>query len=217
MLHLVDELTQTQRIQFLPADEQSRNALAGKRHQGNKAEGRRLRLMIARTIARELERGGFVAYHSDSDRRWSERSPDDFPDFRRLRAVVEGVLSNPPTERGHAIDPERINRLFLLGAYWEIEAWLYQNTAKAKAVCKQTCDAAHHDQFDEWAANRASLDDLADPKDVCCLADRHNQVLAESAYPASEAYFARASFAACVDRLGACPDLVAALAGTHAS
>lgn len=215
MFQVVEPACGTHRLEFLPSDDESRNALRGKVHAGPKPAAYRHRLLLAGKIADQLAKAnpdGFVAYHADADRRWSERTDNDFSDFTRLRDVVAERLRTP--RRGGAGDPSLVDRLFLLGAYWELEAWLYQNLDVARALCREHDGGGHDALFDEWELDRALLDDVKDTKDACCLRDRHNQRLAEEAYPRDAAYAAGASLAASVDRMRTCAALVAALGRT---
>lgn len=215
MFQLLEPACGTHRFEFLPADEESRNALRGKVHAGPKPVAYRHRLLLAGKIADQLAKivpDGFVAYHADADRRWSDRTEGDFPDFIRLRDVVVERLRVP--RRGGVGNPSRVDRLLLLGAYWELEAWLYQNLDVARALCREHGCGRHEVLFDEWELNRASLDDVKDTKDACCLRDRHNRALAETAYPKDAAYEAGTSFAATVDRMRTCAALAEALART---
>lgn len=219
MFQLLDGSCGTHRIEFLPGDQEARRALRGKAHGGGSADSHRMRLQLAGKIADQLAKTdpeGFVAYHSDGDRRWSERSEGDFPDFRRLLAVVIDRL-RAPRRQPVAIDPRRIDRLLLLAPYWELEAWLYQNLEVARALCQQLDERRHLTLFDAWEGSRATLDDVKDTKEACCLHDRHNRVLAETAYPKDEAYAAGASFAATVDRMRTCAALLDALARTSST
>jgi hypothetical protein len=215
MLLLVDSRTMTQKIEYVPSDPDAREALRGKIHAGNTDRCYSHRLMLAGKIATELgkpEPIGFVVYHSDADRRWSEaRGLDDFPDFVKLRAAVVARLGAPRRLRDRVIDESRIERFYLLAAYWELEAWLYQNIDVARRICRQTGCEQHMELFDRWEHSRSDLDELDNTKDSCCLTDRHNQELAEAAFPASAVDGAKASFSATVERLRNSSDLRDAL------
>lgn len=220
MLQLVDGRCATHRIEFLPADEESRAALRGKAHAGHGGQAYRQRLLLAGKIADQLTKQGapegFVAYHSDGDRCWSERTDEDCADFHKLRAVVLERLRSPRRGPPRPGSEDVIHGLFLLSPYWEIEAWLYQNLAEAKRICSDRDGGRHLDLFRQWEEAPSGLDEVPDPKEVCCLRDLYNQQLAEHAYPASAAYAADTSFRATVDRLRASAALVRALERTHA-
>lgn len=218
MLQLVDDACQTQRIEFLPADEELRAALSGKAHAGSRSQAYRQRLLLAGKVADQLaklEPEGFVAYHSDADRRWSQRTDGDFADFDKLRDVVADRLRSPRREPSRPDISDRIGGFLLLSAYWEIEAWLYQNIAEAERICQEYDGGRHVPMFRAWAQDPAVIDEIADPKDVCCLHDRYNQRLAERSFPAQAAHKAGTSFHATVARLRGCSALVQVLARTR--
>lgn len=224
MLQLIAPGCGTHRIEFLPADEEARGAMRGKAHAARTPEGDRLCRLLAGKIASHLQRldiPGFVAYHADADRVWSKRSERDFPDYEKLRELVRYRLTQIRRERHEvALLPDaaqRIERFFLLGAYWEIESWLYQNTDVAIRLCEEHDGGRHVALFHQWATDRHTIDDQADIKDSTCLGARHNQTLATSAYPAEAAHAAGTSFAQAVEALRCCPALVEALARTQPS
>jgi hypothetical protein len=218
ILWKIDPNVRSHRVELLPADRESQRALGGKAHSGGTAGAYRFRMLLAGKIADQLAKdgpNGFVVYHADADAKWSDRnSSSDFPDFALLSAAVQNRLG-VPRRGGQPIESARLERLFLWAAYWEIEAWLYQNITEAKTKCKSTGCGLHDEMFSEWLANRAQLDDIANPKDACCLESQHNQELAEKAFPVGEAYDAQTSFAASVDKMAACKELLEALQLTY--
>lgn len=108
-----------------------------------------------------------------------------------------------------------MSRLCLLSPYYSIEAWLYQNTYVAKALCHKHYGGRDVELFEKWEANRALLDDVKRPKEETCLRAKHNRELAELNFPAEPVYYAAASFTESVNRLMACAALCAALASSR--
>lgn len=97
--------------------------------------------------------------------------------------------------------------------FYSIEAWTYQNTRHAKKICQEKYGGRDVKRFDEWERDRAKLDEVEKPKARTCLGSKHNQELAENAFPHREACASK-SLAAAVDTMGACEHLVAALRET---
>jgi predicted Rdx family selenoprotein len=219
MLQLVSPGCSTHRIQFLPMDEETRAATRGKAHAARTPKGELKRHLLASKIAVQLlrqDRPGFTGYHADADRVWSQRSDRDFPDYDKLRELVRQRLVQP--QRAVPLPPdarERIERFFLLGAYWEIESWLYQNTDVAIRLCEEHDAGRHVALFRQWATERHTLDEQTNTKDSTCLRDQHNHTLATTAYPAEAAHAAGTSFAQAVETLRRCPALIEALARTQ--
>ena len=167
-----------------------------------------------------MEPSGFVFLHSDADRRWSERDANPSVNVRRfreelsvaVRQLLRGTLAKRQDERN---EDAIMSRLCLLAPYYSIEAWLYQNTDLAIALCRKHHGGQHVDRFTTWAEDRALLDDEHKPKDSTCLRDDFNRTLAESGFPASEVYDVGASFAESVNQIMACDALCAALASSR--
>jgi hypothetical protein len=219
MLRLVDSECDADLIAILPADEEARLALGGRKARAWTAEGHRNRLRLAAKIADQVARDqpdGFVAFHFDGDRPWS-KEPGDLRDYEKIRRIVIDRLAEP--RRGdRTYPPERIERLLLVAPYWSIEAWLYQNTPVAKRICvREHPRGRHRNQFASWEHDRASLDEVEKPKERCCLGAKHNQELAETSFPARAVHEAGASFAATVERFRACAPLREALARARTS
>lgn len=217
MFQLIENCCGTHRIEFLPTDDDSRRALAGKFHAGNTGKAYRDRLQLAGKIADQIAKSdpeGFVAYHSDADCRWSDRASKEYSDYSRLRDVVAERLRTPRRISGNTIDLDRIERFILLAPYWELESWLYLNVEVARRICEHHDDGNHLSLFDEWEADLAVIDEIENTKDVCCLLDRYNIDLAQNAFPKDKAYAAGTSFAETVNRLKECNSLVEALGRT---
>jgi len=89
---------------------------------------------LARKIA---EPGGFVVFHYDGDERWSERaeSPARAQFDREIRRRVEQVLSASRMPR--EVIARHLARLIECVPFYSLEAWTYQATARAIALCRE--------------------------------------------------------------------------------
>lgn len=211
---------QTHRLKIDPQGERERAVTRGNLWKSTRPADQRKIVDLRRTIAtRILEDSppGFVVFHVDGDRRWSERDGAENP--RRfeeiIRAPVAAIVREHLVAEGRPEDlEERLRRLVLLVPYYEIETWLYQNIEEARRRC---CGAAEHlERLDRWAANRASLDEEIRPKKVAlpCLEDRYNEALARG-FNAQVVFAAEASYhAAVLQLLEHAPELGRALERT---
>lgn len=212
--------TRTHRIAFDPQSAREKAATSGNRWQSTRREDQAKIVDLRRTIAtRMLERDppGFVAFHVDGDRPWSDRAsahnPQRFDDL--IRAPVAALIREMLTAQNRLEELEgRLRHLVLLVPYYEIEAWLYQNIEEVRVRC---CGKAEHrEHIDRWEADRASLDEEIRPKKEAlpCLADQHNEALAK-AFDADVVLAAGASYDAAVTHLlEHAPELLAALQHT---
>ncbi|HZI11963.1 MAG TPA: hypothetical protein VE153_16375 [Myxococcus sp.] len=216
MLKLLVLGVRTDRVDFKPlADPNARRAMhANLWKSTNRFDQPNITLLI-RSIATELLKdAGFVLYHIDGDRRWSQReSSENVREFDRriLQPIKAAIATRFP---GSAAD-ERIKRLRLLAPFYSIEAWLYQNTREARQLCTEEGCGSCGPKLDAWEANRASLDEVEQPKEALCLRDKHNARLAASSYPASAVDGAEASFAHAVMGLLECDELTSLLQRTY--
>jgi hypothetical protein len=212
----------THRIDFKPLDDaNARRAMhANLWKSTNRLDEPNIRLLI-RSIANELlKEAGFVLYHLDGDRPWSDReSSENVREFnRRIREPLKAALNAGLQKQrlpSSAVD-ERMKRLRMLVPFYSIEAWLYQNTREATHLCATEGCGTCQPKLDTWAQERSSLDEEHQPKEALCLRDKHNARLATSGYPAGEVYEAGASFASAVDSLLECTELTALLERTYA-
>lgn len=62
--------------------------------------------------------------------------------------------------------------------YYSLEAWVYQATHHAIALCEKHHAGKDAGEFERWAKARASLDEVIKPKEATCLRDHHNPELA---------------------------------------
>ena len=211
-LRLVHGQCQTQRVKFDPANDDARVAM----HANSwKSRDRRKLIILARIIAERIAMPhGFVFFHADGDRVYSERAESEnrtkFHD-RIVNAVRQQLLHS-----GRDSDEveKLMERLLLLMPFYSIEAWLYQNIDLATRLCREHYNGRDLERFAHWREHRSAIDELARPKDCVCLADKHNLELASDRYPAQPAYAAGTSLHDAVDALRACTSLVALLATT---
>jgi hypothetical protein len=228
MLRLVDPHAQTHRIHFEPAEDSLRlgvRANLWKSWRGpNRRDQRAIRNLCRKLAAKILEEdvSTFVLFHVDGDRPWCERDTSEnvvqFKAFvQSLRPLVEknlrdrGLLTDK--DDAQALVAERLGRICPVTPYYSIEAWLYQNTARARELCQQGC-GKHVAVIDQWERDRASLDEIRKPKLGC--AKIHNDLLAESftAALADILYALGKSFHHTVKRLQSCPGIAQALRAT---
>jgi hypothetical protein len=223
MLQLVDEDTATHRIRFQPTE--ARRAVHANRWQSrhHHPELVDLKREIARKIL-EDEVPGYVLFHFDGDRPWSERHAsttiEKFRQFiRGLRPLVEqnlrarGLLRNG--DDVDAIVDDRLGRVREVVPYYSVESWLYQSTARLRELCQAGC-GKHLDLIGQWEADRTLLDEVRKPKEQLCIGSTKNRDLAESITRGLSRKLrdTRCSFHAAVERLQSCPGLQAALRST---
>jgi hypothetical protein len=97
-----------------------------------------------------------------------------------------------------------------------IEAWLYQNIAKAKELCQVHGYHDDKEKFSQWERDRASVDEVVQIKDQTKLRDRHNIDLSER-LPTELMLQCGKSFAHCVSEFSHCAILKTALKMTYSS
>ncbi|WP_309892543.1 hypothetical protein [Archangium sp.] len=223
MLKLLVPGVQTHRIDFKPLeDENARRAMhANLWKSTNPLDQPSIRLLIRSVITELLKDTGFVLYHIDGDRPWSEHeSSENVREFRSrmLPPIEAGVRLQLQKQSHDAREPgKRMKRLQLIVPYYSIEAWLYQNTRETRYLCEQEgCGQCYPQKLAGWEQNRASLDEVTQPKKALCFQDQHNVRLASSGFPAQETYDAEASFHHAVLQLLECDELTTALEQTYA-
>ena len=221
MLKLLVPGVRTHRIDFKPLeDESARRAMHGNLWKStNPLDQPHIRLLIRSLITELLKPEGFVLYHIDGDRPWSEQeSSENVREFysRMLAPIEAGVRAFFQRQPHEASAPgERMKRLRLLVPFYSIEAWLYQNTREATRLCAETGCKQCHGKLAAWEQERASLDEVIRPKKQLCFQDKHNAHLATSGFPAQEVFEARASFEHAVMTLLECDELTEALKRTY--
>ncbi len=223
LLKLLVPGVRTHRIDFKPLDdENARRAMhANLWKSTNPLDQPSIRLLIRSIITELLKDTGFVLYHIDGDRPWSERdSSENVRGFRSrmLPPIEAGVRFQLQRQPHDAQEPgKRMKRLQLVVPFYSIEAWLYQNTREAGRLCEQEgCGQCYPQKLAAWEQDRASLDEVTQPKNALCVQDKHNARLASSGFPAQEAYDAEASFHYAVLQLLECDELTTALERTYA-
>lgn len=218
MLRLVVDDCQTHRVGFEPRDEAAQRALRGPRWKSTEPRDQADVTTLLRTIATKLGRDdGFVFFHVDGDRTWAERAASEnraeFESIVRLRVqqllVQLRRISVDEAER-------RLRRLFVVVPFYSIEAWLYQHTEVAVRLCQQHHQGSDVEVFEGWRDDRAALDEVLKPKEAVCLRADHNLALAGAGYPAPAVCDAGRSYAATVEALRACEELVKILDATAA-
>lgn len=212
--------TRTHLIDFDPQTDREKAATRGNRWKSTEAEDLPAIIDLRRTIATRLledDPPGFVLFHIDGDRPFRDRegaeNPRRFEDD--IRVPVETLLRERLTALGRAADvAARLRHLVVVVPYYELEAWLYQNIEEARKHC---CGRPEHVALlNQWAAHRATLDEVPRPKKEAlpCIADRHNEALARGFDP-DVVLAAGASYEAAVMHiLEHAPELVAALERT---
>jgi hypothetical protein len=212
----------THRIGFKPLEEQdARRAMhANLWKSDNPLDQPNIRLLIRSIVNELLKPDGFVLYHIDGDRPWSEYETSE--NVREFRARVESPIreairfhlqkQRAPSEE----HDERMRRLRRLVPCYSIEAWCYQNTGEARRLCEEEGCGQCHPRLEDWARSRASLDEISKPKEALCIQDKYNARLASSGFPAQPVFEAGASFAHAVCELLACDELTALLTRTYA-
>jgi hypothetical protein len=200
-------------IKIVPPDDNVRPILVANRWESGELKDasrkRELWTYIARVIS---EPGGFVVFHYDGDVLWPRRTtslrPAKFD--REIRTRVAQVLRT----KGLSDDEvaRRLRRLIECVPFYSVEAWLYQATTRAIALCKERYRGADVEKFAAWGADRALLDDeVSKPKGATCLQDKHNEELGRHV-PVWEVARAGRSLMGFVWALHACADLEDALA-----
>lgn len=203
----------TPRIEILPSDPKVRSVVVANRWRSSsvkdEADKRELWRYLARKIA---EPGGFVVFHYDGDGRWSERHASQArAQFdRELRLRVQQVLAGSSKLSGGDIG-RRMERLIECVPFYSLEAWTYQATERAIALCYAHYHGADADKFTSWGRDRTALDEVDKPKDATCLRDAHNAELGAHV-PVREVVEAGCSLAWFVGSLHGCRDLKEALA-----
>ncbi|WP_257457906.1 hypothetical protein [Archangium lipolyticum] len=211
------------RLDPLPENESARKAVRANQWK-ERPPTRETILLLGRIAAQLMQSTGFVVFHFDTDRVWTERHESEnrqkFEEIIRegVRRILRGEAAQPidprprPTLTAEQIEAA-LERLIILSPCYSIESWLYQATKELLEYCRGRHERDEHVRLIEsWSANRALLDDVLKPKDdvLPCVADHHNEELAKT-FPAEDVWFAERSFFESVERLRSCSALVKAL------
>jgi uncharacterized protein YjiS (DUF1127 family) len=168
---------------------------AGNAWRSQRSHHEHLRVKLRRLLADQLLKPeGFVLFHFDGDRPWSRRSEStttrQFEEH--VRAQVITMLSSYNIREAFVRE-----RMHTLVPFYSLEAWIYQNTDTAIALCSASCSqeqrAKHRPNWIKYSEDRSLLDELDRPKDTLCLGDNHNQELADG-FPWRDVLGARTSF-----------------------
>jgi len=218
MLRLVDAHCDTQpaKIRFEPlSDKEAGSAVKANLWMSTRATDRQAITSLVKYIATKIsEANGFVFFHADGDRVWTQMQTSE--NHSKFTEIIVGRVSKLLKANGRKPE-DHLFRLKLLMPFYSIESWLYQNTEAAIAIATNRHHGRDVNTFQEWASNRAAIDDVPKIKDSICLGSNHNLVLAKTAFPADVAYSAGTSFAYAVDQLKWCPALINALERTYAT
>jgi hypothetical protein len=180
------------------------------------------KVALQRSVASALAQKQVVLFHYDGDVAWScKDNAHNAKTFdAEIRAKVRATLAtrnvgvfrsqgrSAPRATSRTEDEvnQLLTRLVDVVPYYSIEAWLYQNTRDAIALCDNHCNGADVGQFKRWAADRSLLDEVERPKDNIRLGSRFNEQLA-SGIPAEDVLAVGKSWAAVVERLRNCEAL----------
>ena len=170
----------TPRIEIVPADPGVRPVLIANRWRSKQARDEAEKRELWRYLARKIaEPGGFVLFHYDGDERWSRRTESQgLAQFdREVRTRVQQVLAASGLPREEIA--RRMDRLIECVPFYSVEAWTYQATARAIALCREKHRGVDVEKFEQWGADRTQLDDVYKPKETTCLRDAHNGELGE--------------------------------------
>ena len=213
LVHL-DERCQTQRISFEPANEDMRGLLAANQFT-NRRDSRRRRLYQIIAAQLRLE-DGFVVHHVDADRTWKNRERSPSPNAAAIQTDILDHVRALYRLNGlnDAEIDANLSRFFRLVPYWEIEAWLYQNTERALGFCQRRPDCDCPALLAAWRRDRALLDEQPHPSDLLCFGKRHNHDLLH-AFPTADVIAAGKSLAAAIDPMLACDPLLHAIERTY--
>ncbi len=167
------------------------------------------KVSLIRTIATRLALG-LVIFHYDGDTPWSDRfialTPKQFE--KEVRVKLLQLLAGRDSE----FIGKCMARLIEAAPFYSVEAWTYQATDAAVALCRKRYSGKDVNKFEQWASDRSLLDEVPKPKDETCLSNKHNVELAQQ-IPCKEVLAVRKSYAEFVRRLRSCPELAPFLRG----
>lgn len=213
LLRYIDPACETHRIRFEPGNDEAREILTANQFK-NPRHDRRFQLY--RYVATQLTiENRFIVHHVDADRTWGSRGSDPSENAAAIQRDIIDHVRKVLCERfsDEEID-RRFTRFFRLVPYWEIEAWLYQNTGQALSFCKHRPDCRCAALLAAWKVDRGLLDEQPHPSDLLCVGKHHNLALVQ-AFPTAEVYAAGKSLAAAIDAMFACDALLHAIERTY--
>ena len=207
----------TQHLAFSPTPEELEGCVRAGQWQSSNPRHHRQQVDLAQSIASQLATDrGFVAFHYDGDCAWSHRTTCAHdPHFEaNVRQRVRALLrARTPAEE---LD-ERMSKLLVLKPFYCLEAWTYQNFARARALCEELGNPPGSELLDAWEADPGLLDEVVGVPEVFPLQKHHNVALTEKGYPADRVYALGKSFSASVDAALSCKPLLDALSQLSAS
>lgn len=222
LIRLVHPHTATHQILFEPG-EKTKGSTRANRWKSKSPRDHALRADLLQELATKVledEAPGFVLFHIDGDRPWSEREASEnvqkFLAFvQRLGPTVEAGLKRRGLPAEEADVQARLRRICYVAPFYSIESWLYQDTDHLHAFCRERC-GKHLDLIARWKADRSLLDEVLKPKEQLCVGSRSNHDLAErfTHALAGTLYLLGQSWYATVERLQSCPGLLDALRAT---
>ena len=221
MCRIVDPSCQTQpgKLDVLQPELGVRVLMAGNGWRETKLHTRQVQFW--RTLVDELLGERIILFHVDGDTSWSGRATSlnvrqvQEIALPRLRMALEDS-DNVPRER----IPELMSRFIPLHPFRAVEAWLFQNTAVLRRLCRDLGQPELLARIDTWEADRTLLDEIDgtdEPKRQMPFKNRHNIELAASAFPSGAVFAAEKSFHDAVVALAGCPALCDGLRRTYAS
>jgi len=237
LIRYLEPLIRPERLHFDPVNDEARKLLSANQFADSKRYIERTR--VHRTIAERLVIDtGFVVQHVDADRVWSDRERDPSANVANLEKHIVAPVRQLVESRYRGVTPrrgrgrvassalsetdiqsrvrERMSRYIRFVPHREIEAWLYQNTTRAAALCREnpSCRGKHVEKLASWRADRGLLDELPRPAKELCFGKQHNSELAKG-YPTGEVVAAGKSLAAAVDVMLGCDALLHAIQRTY--
>jgi hypothetical protein len=179
LLRRYEDDGRTVRVEVVPAQAGVRAILIANRWRSAKPrdepEKRELWRYLAWTIS---QADGFVVFHYDGDTTWSRRGESQAVEkFAEVRTRVRQVLSGmrPPPSPEEIV--RRMARLIECVPFYSVEAWTFQSTTQAIALCRKKHHGAHVKTYQDWGADRTLLDEELRPKEIGCLGGDHNEEL----------------------------------------
>ena len=213
LLRHLDPRCETHRIRFEPGNDEAREILTANQFKNPR---HRRRFQLFRYIATQLTlENRFIVHHVDADRTWGSRHATPSENAAAVQRDIVAHVHKVLRERFSDDEIERrLSRFFRLVPYWEIEAWLYQNTERALGFCQRRPDCDCPALLAAWRRDRALLDEQPHPSDLLCFGKRHNHDLLH-AFPTADVIAAGKSLAAAIDPMLACDPLLHAIERTY--
>ena len=211
MCQLLCPELQTQHLAFSPTPEELVGCVRAGQWQSSNPKHHRQQVDLAQSIASQIATSsGFVAFHYDGDCAWKDRATCVHdPHFEtNVRQRVHALLSGRVA--ADQID-ELMSKLLVVKPFYCLEAWTYQNFARARAICEELGKPAGSELLEEWEADPGLVDEVVGPPDLFPLKKSYNVELTATGYPADRVYTLGKSFTASVDAALSCKPLLEAL------